>query len=444
MKKELLMGTALVSTLGAASVAEAVSATYSGNHQTGIEFDSPTGGTDTNAQINDNNFTVSLSETTDGGMTISSSFKLMDENTKEDYDAGLTLAFTDGSKLDVIAAGNASGSHAVSIPGSAGAEDVANTSTNMAPTGLDFMTGSTALGVEYHTAEDFLADGLKMSFSASTDSGAAAAATYRIDSHVAIGATYVTDLGDTDLTIGAGYSAVDGAKTGTAVKDDTGGIHVGISAVTGLDFMTASTVQGVEYHTASDFLADGLKMSFSASTDSGAAATATFRTDSHIAIGATYVTDLGDTAVTLGAGYSDSDGSKTVTNPTNDMGGVHVGLSAVTGDLTVAVGFADGHKNGISDNGSDEMEGDVVKAGVKYVTGDLTFNVGIATGEATDNTIGSSGGSSDSQDVTSASVSYAVASGVTAILGYTSTESSDEGSGTDDGSAWYIGANMSF
>ena len=49
MKKELLMGTALVSTLGAASVAEAVTATMSGNHQTGVEFDSPTGGTDTNA-----------------------------------------------------------------------------------------------------------------------------------------------------------------------------------------------------------------------------------------------------------------------------------------------------------------------------------------------------------------------------------------------------------
>ena len=44
MKKELLIGTALVSTLGAASVAEAVTATMSGNHQTGIEFDSPTGG----------------------------------------------------------------------------------------------------------------------------------------------------------------------------------------------------------------------------------------------------------------------------------------------------------------------------------------------------------------------------------------------------------------
>ena len=43
MKKELLIGTALVSTLGAASVAEAVTATMSGNHQTGVEFDSLTG-----------------------------------------------------------------------------------------------------------------------------------------------------------------------------------------------------------------------------------------------------------------------------------------------------------------------------------------------------------------------------------------------------------------
>jgi predicted porin len=347
MKKELLMGTALVSTLGAASVAEAVTATMSGNHQTGIEFDSPTGGTDTNAQVNDNNFSVSLSETTDGGMTISSSFKLMDENgSAGDLDAGFTLAFTDGSKLDVINAGNASGGHAVSVPDSAGAEGVATTSTNAAQTGLDFMTDSTVLGVEYHTASDFIADGLTMSFSASTDSGAAAATTYRVDSHVAIGATYVTDLGDTALTIGGGYSVVDGSKSGTAV--------------------------------------------------------------------------------------------------TNDNNGIHVGLSAVTGDLTVAVGYADGEVAGSGLSSASEYEADVVKAGVKYVTGDLTFNVGIASGDAKDNDIGSSGGNDDSKDVTSASVSYAVASGVTAILGYTSLEASDEGSATDDGSAWYIGANMSF
>ena len=56
-----------------------------------MEFDSPSSGTDTNAQTFDNNFVASLSETTDGGMTISSSFKVMDETTKVDGDAGFTL-----------------------------------------------------------------------------------------------------------------------------------------------------------------------------------------------------------------------------------------------------------------------------------------------------------------------------------------------------------------
>ncbi len=348
MKKELLMGTALVSTLGAASVAEAVTATMSGNHKTGMEFDSPTGGTDTNAQTNDNNFTVSLSETTDGGMTISSSFKVMDETSKYDGDAGFTLAFTDGSKLDLLNAGNASGSHAVSIPGSAGAEDVATTSTNMAPGGLDFATAATNYGLEYHTAADFLADGLSMSFSASTDSGAA-------------------------------------ALSGN-----------------------------------------------------------TYRTDSHIAIGATYVTDLGDTAVTMGGGISQSDGSKKSTAVANDTGGFHVGLSAVTGDLTVAAGFADGDVAGAGASSALEYNAEVTKVGLKYVSGDLTFNVGFTSGEATDNTAGNSGGSADSKDTTSASVSYAVAAGVTAMIGYTSVEAGDEGAATDDGSAWYIGANMAF
>ena len=185
-------------------------------------------------------------------------------------------------------------------------------------------------------------------------------------------------------------------------------------------------------------------MSFSASTDSGAAATATYRVDSHYAIGATYVTDLGDTAVTIGGGISVADGSKTGTAVTNDTGGFHVGLSAVTGDLTVAVGFADGDKAGIARQSANEMTGEVTKAGVKYVTGDLTFNVGFASGDFKDNAVGSSGGNDDSLETTSASVSYAVASGVTALLGYTSTEASDEGVSTNDGSAWYIGANMAF
>ena len=347
MKKELLMGTALVSTLGAASVAEAVTATMSGNHQTGIEFDSPTGGTDTNAQINDNNFTVSLSETTDGGMTISSSFKVMDENTKEDYDAGFTLAFTDGSKLDVLNAGNASSSHNVSVPGSAGAEGVTVTSSNLAPTGLDFMNASTALGVEYHTAADFLADGLTMSFSASTDDNSAANSTYAVDGHVAFGGTYVTSLGDSSVTVGFGYSETEGKKTGDQI--------------------------------------------------------------------------------------------------TNDEGGFHVGLSAVTGDLTVAFGAASGSSiEGATANLQND-DAEYAAAGAKYVSGDLTFNVGFASGSSKDGTIAAAKATTeDSEDTVSASISYAVASGVTAYLGYSDKDAEDDGSSAADGSAWYIGANMSF
>jgi len=352
MKKELLIGTALVSTLGAASVAEAVTATMSGNHETGIRFNSPTGSDDTRSQVSDNNFTVSLSETTDGGMTISSSFMLQNEGTSgTDMDAGFSLAFTDGSKLDVINAGNASGSHDISIPGSAGNESVTITTSNNAPTGLDFATDATVFGVEYHSAADFLADGLKMSFSISTDNGTAASGTAKNDGHVAAGATYVTDLGDTALTIGAGYSQSEYTRTGNTL--------------------------------------------------------------------------------------------------TADDGGIHFGASAVTGDLTVAVGFADGdsiaQKDGTATNDV-QVDGEVVKAGVKYVTGDLTFNVGVVSGSAKDSTtIGTAGTTEDSYDKTSASVSYAVASGVTAILGYSDVDSSNEGANdTTDGSSWYIGANMAF
>jgi hypothetical protein len=294
------LGTALVSTLGAASVAEAVTATMSGNHQTGLEFDSPTGGTDTRAQINDNNFTVSLSETTDGGVTISSSFMLMNEagGGSSDEDAGFSFAFSDGSSLDVLNAGNASGSHDISVPASAGSEGVTITTSNKAPTGLDFTTASTVYGVEYHTAADFLVDGLSMSVSASTDDGSNNASTYALDGHFAVG-------------------------------------------------------------------------------------------------------------------YADGD---------------DIVSQATTSSLNT------------------EVDGEVIKAGVKYVTGDLTFNVGVTAGEGKDShTLGTAGTTDDSYDKTSASVSYAVASGVTAYLGYSDVDSSNEGvNDTTDGSSWYIGANMSF
>ena len=354
MKKELLMASALVGTMGVASVAEAVTATFSGSHRTGVEFESATGGTDTNAVSNQSSFSVALSEVTDGGTTIASSFMLQNEGGGLDNDTAITLTFTDGTKLDLLNAGNAAAGHDVSIPGSAGEESITVTTTNNAPSGIDFMGGSTVLGVEWHSPADFMADGLKMSASISTDTGAAATATARADSHWALGATYVTDAGDTAITFGTGVSSTDYSKTGTSL--------------------------------------------------------------------------------------------------TQNAGGFHIGVSAVTGDLTIAVGFGDGDdvaNKGATANGnaSTQVDGEVLKAGIKYVTGDMTLQLGVVSGSAQDSTtIGTAGTTEDSYDKTSASISYAVASGVTAVLGYSSVDSDDEGA-TDSGSkgsAWYIGANMAF
>jgi len=351
MKKELLIASALVSTLGAASVAQAVTATMAGSMKVGAEFDSPDSGVDTNSVSDQSNFNISLSETTDGGTTISTSFEIVDEGTvSADDDNAITLTFTDGSALDILNAGNASGSHDISVPGSAGEEGVAGTTTNNAPTGLDFAQGSTVLGVEWHSAADFMADGLKVSASFSTDSGAAKTATARLDSSWGLGATYVTSAGDTALTIGAGIS--------------------------GSDLTTNLTTQS-----------------------------------------------------------------------SADQEGFHVGLSAVTGDLTVAVGFADGDtfKNQTPTGANQSIQGSVVKAGISYVTGDLTLALGTTSGEGKDRAFGGDLGSDDAHDEVDGSVTYAVASGVSAVLGYTSVDMQDEGASSNTGgSAWYIGATMSF
>jgi hypothetical protein len=358
MKKELLMASALVSTLGAASVAQAVTATMGGSLKIGAEFESADDTTvDTNSTTDLSNFSVSLSETTDGGTTISSSFMLTNEGSSApDDDNAIKLTFSDGSALELINAGNASGTHAVAVPGASGEQGVGGTTTNNAPTGIDFAAGSTALGVEWHSAADFLADGLKVS---------------------------------------ASYSA-----------------------------------------------------------DNGAAKTATAKLDSSWGIGATYVTTAGDSTVTIGAGISDSEVKKTGTQLTADKGGFHVGVTAVTGDLTVGVGFGDGDSfdddgaiGSASDSASNtQIDGSVMKAGIKYVSGDITLALGTVAGEAKDSTTtGTAGTSDDSHDATSASVTYAVASGVSAVVGYTTVDQNNEGtSATDGGSAWYVGATMSF
>jgi hypothetical protein len=348
MKKELLIASALVSTLGAASVANAVTATMSGSHHTGLVGKSiDDGSADTVTQSVASSFSVSLSETTDGGVGIASSFMLANEGTGGTQSAGLTLTFTDGSKLDVINAGNAAKTHDVSVPGGAGEASISVTSVNRAQTGLDFFGEATAVGVEWHSAADFMADGLKVSASISADDGTAAGGTAALESSWGLGATYVTSAGDTALTIGAG-------------------------------------------------LAD------SEYKDSG----------------------------------QDVEGSN----------GFHVGLSAVTGDLTVAAGYANGDKIRVDPEVA-IFDNTVTSIGVKYVTGDVTLSAGFSTAEGDDNTsaLTTAGGSDDTKDTTSLGISYAVAAGVTANLGWKDIDAQNDGSAdTTGGSSWYVGATMSF
>jgi hypothetical protein len=324
-----------------------------GSMKVGAEFESaddPT--TDSNTVMDQSNFNVSLSETTDAGTTISTSFEIVDEGsvpTTADDDNALKLTFTDGSALELLNAGNASGTHDISVPGSAGEEGVTGTTTNNAPTGLDFAAGSTVLGVEWHSAADFLADGLKMSASISTDNGAAKAAAARLENSWGLGATYVTSAGDTALTIGGGIADGEIANTGT--------------------------------------------------------------------------------------------------NADADKGGFNLGVSAVTGDLTIGVGYGDGDTfvSSTAAGANRQVDGSVLKAGLKYVTGDITLALGVTSGEAKDGNFGTAGTTDDSQDSTSASVTYAVASGVSAVVGYTTVDRANDGvSTTLGGSAWYVGATMSF
>ena len=355
MKKELLMASALVSTMGIASVAEAVTATMSGHHDTGIQGTNPDLSTsdDTIGVTNNSSFSVSLSETTDGGVGISTSFMLANEGVDSGLGtAGFTLAFTDGSKLDIINAGNAAKSHDISVPGGAGKPDgVTLTSTNTAQTGLDFFGEDTGISFEWHSAADFMADGLKIGASMSIDNGAAAAASTALDSSWGVGATYVTSAGDT--------------------------------------------------------------------------------------------------AVTIGAGIADSTFKDSGTDPSNNSNGYHIGFSAVTGNLTVAAGYADGDKvsvGGTTNADHEVADNSVTKVGIKYVSGDITLSAGLTSAEGMDSdTMGTKGTTGDSKDISEAGISYAVASGVTANLGWKSTDSNDEGaSETSGGTSWYIGASMSF
>ena len=349
MKKELLLATALASTMGMAGIAEGASATFSGHTRAGVEGENPdSSDSDTTAARQLNNFNVAISETTDAGMKIATGFTLTDEGGAESNASGLTLTFTDGSSLQLIEAGSASAAHAVSVPGAGGEQGIANTSTNNSPTALTMGSGSDNVGFDYATAAD--AFGIE------------------------------------------GFSA----NASASFNSDVG-------------------------------------------TTSGAAATTTL--ENSYAVGVTYKTTAGDSTVTLGAGYNQADHNNQTA--TKDNAVYHLGATVVTGDLTVGAGYMDGDYL----THDEQVSGSYTSIGATYVSGDITFNVGMTAADAQDDNFGAvSAGGEDSTDTVGASVDYVIASGVTGTVGYTNSDSKAEAADVTSasGSAWYIGATVSF
>jgi len=351
MKKELLVASALVGSLGLASVADAATATFSGKVRTGVTGGDNDGTADgTYGGHQQASFSVSLAETLDSGTKVSTGFDLTDESDAATDPSGLTLTFTDGSKLDLIEAGNAYSSKLATVPSASGEWGLTGTTLNSAPSSLTFANTSDAVGFEWHSAADF------------------------------------------------------------------GGVE-GLTA--------------------------GLSASFGDDGDTSATSTA----ENAYSLGISYVTTTGDTTVTVGGGYVIAEDSNTTT--VNDRGNsTAVALSAATGDLTVGVGFASGSYVDANSGSSAEVDGaEVITAGAKYVSGDITFAVGYADGEAKDNTtFGGQGSTQDSYQQISASVDYAVISGVTATVAYAAEDSSEEGTSAtgNSGTSWFIGANVTF
>ena len=141
MKKELLIASALVGSVGLAGVAEAATMDFGGHQRVGVAgSDSNATATAAKSSSIQSSLAISVSETTDSGIKISSGFQVLNEGgAPSNNSSGLTLTFTDGSKLDLVSAGNASGSHDIAPPNGGGEVGIAYSSSNSAPGGIDFV-----------------------------------------------------------------------------------------------------------------------------------------------------------------------------------------------------------------------------------------------------------------------------------------------------------------
>ena len=332
MKKELLLATALASTLGAAGIAEAATGSFSGHTRVGVTADNPdSSNQDSYSGDQKSNFAVSISETTDAGVAISTGFTLADEGTAEVDSSGLTLTFTDGSSLQLIEAGSAAAAHAVSVPGGGGELGIANTSSNNAAGALTTGMGSDAVGFDFATAADaFGVEGLSANVSASFNSDVAAtsgaAGTVTLENSYAVGVTYKTTAGDSTVTIGAGYNQGD-VNSDTATKDNQT-FQLGGTVVTGDLTVGAGYMDG-------DWLADNEQMS-----------------GSFVSAGAKYVS--GDITFNIGMSSGDASDESIGTSGTSVEDSVDkVGASVdyvIASGVTGTVGY---RSEDVKDEGAD-------------------------------------------------------------------------------------------
>jgi len=302
MKKELLLASALTASLGIAGVAEAATASFSGNVRNGVAgADSDGTGDATYGSDQKASLSFSVSETTDSGIKIATGFNVQDEGANDLGDAnGLSLTFTDGSVLDLIEAGNAMTSKLATVPGASGEQGLTGLTTNAAPSGISFADTSDKVGFEWHSAADAMGvDGLKIGVSAAVGDDGDAASTSTAETSYSVGVSYVSTAGDTTITVGGGFVQAD-------------------------------------------------------------------------------------------------DSNNTTANDKADQ--VAVSATAVTGDLTVGVGYGSGTMIASDSASASEVDSaEVMTAGVKYVSGDMTFTVSMADGEASDTTtFGNDGAATDS------------------------------------------------
>ena len=234
MKKELLMASALTASFGLAKVADAASASFSGSVFAGVTGDDLESSSDeTYGAVQEGALSFSVSETTDGGVKISSGFTVVNEGAASATESGLTLTFTDGSTLDVIAAGNAYGGALASVPAASGEQGISDTSANNAPTDLDWADTSDAVGIDWGSAADFMGvEGLTFGVSAAFGDDGDGVGTTTSETSYSMGATYETSAGETKVTIGGGFIQAD-TSNATASNDMADSAAVSIAATTG-------------------------------------------------------------------------------------------------------------------------------------------------------------------------------------------------------------------